>query len=56
MAQKRLMQELLPLQKEKWVHIETDEASLFRWKVGLWVVNPDSVWHGAFLKVCRRLS
>lgn len=54
MAQKRLMQELQPLQKEKWVHIETDETNLFRWKLGLWVVNPDSVWHGAYLKAEMR--
>ncbi|KAF7546776.1 hypothetical protein G7046_g9207 [Stylonectria norvegica] len=56
MAQKRLMQELLPLQKEKWVHIETDDTNLFRWKLGLWVVNPDSVWYGAFLKAEMRFS
>lgn len=51
MAQKRLMQELIPLHKEKWVHIETDEANILRWRLGLWVVNPDSIWHGAYLRV-----
>nr|RBQ94492.1 hypothetical protein FVER53263_04802 [Fusarium verticillioides] len=50
MAQKRLMQELQPLQKEKWVNIETDDSNLLIWKIGLWVVNPDSVWHGAYLR------
>ncbi|KAG5943789.1 hypothetical protein E4U60_006409 [Claviceps pazoutovae] len=50
MAQKRLMQELQALKKEKWVHIEVDELSLMRWKIGLWVVNPDSVWYGAYLR------
>ncbi|KAM0561885.1 hypothetical protein ACHAPJ_003056 [Fusarium lateritium] len=54
MAQKRLMQELQPLQKEKWVNIETDDTNLFKWKLGLWVVNPDSVWHGAYLKAEMR--
>ncbi|KAF4944295.1 hypothetical protein FSARC_14707 [Fusarium sarcochroum] len=54
MAQKRLMQEMQPLQKEKWVNIETDDTNLFRWKLGLWVVNPDSVWHGAYLKAEMR--
>ncbi|KAK7432527.1 hypothetical protein QQZ08_001092 [Neonectria magnoliae] len=54
MAQKRLMQELQPLQKEKWVHIEIDDTNLLRWKLGLWVVNPDSVWHGAYLKAEMR--
>ncbi|KAF4582174.1 ubiquitin-conjugating enzyme, E2 [Ophiocordyceps camponoti-floridani] len=56
MAQKRLMQELIPLHKEKWVHIETDEANLLRWKLGLWVVNPDSVWHGAYLTAEMKFS
>ncbi|UNI18679.1 E2 ubiquitin-conjugating enzyme [Purpureocillium takamizusanense] len=56
MAQKRLMQELIPLHKEKWVHIETDEANILRWKVGLWVVNPDSVWHGAYLRADMKFS
>ncbi|KAK5993639.1 Ubiquitin-conjugating enzyme E2 R2 [Cladobotryum mycophilum] len=50
MAQKRLMQELQSLQKEKWVDIATDETNLLKWDLGLWVVNPDSVWHGAYLK------
>ncbi|KAI8657724.1 UBC core domain-containing protein [Fusarium keratoplasticum] len=54
MAQKRLMQELQPLQKEKWVNIETDDTNLFHWRLGLWVVNPDSVWHGAYLKAEMR--
>ncbi|POR37939.1 Ubiquitin-conjugating enzyme E2-34 kDa [Tolypocladium paradoxum] len=56
MAQKRLMQELIPLHKEKWVHIETDEANILRWKLGLWVVNPDSVWHGAYLRAEMKFS
>ncbi|KAG6037184.1 hypothetical protein E4U41_005273 [Claviceps citrina] len=50
MAQKRLMQELQALQKEKWVHIEADDLNLMRWKIGLWVANPDSVWYGAYLR------
>lgn len=28
-----------------------NEENLFRWGIGLWVVNPDSVWYGAYLKV-----
>ncbi|OAQ85773.1 ubiquitin-conjugating enzyme, E2 [Purpureocillium lilacinum] len=56
MAQKRLMQELIPLHKEKWVHIETDEVNLLRWKLGLWVVNPYSVWHGAYLRAEMKFS
>ncbi|KJZ71901.1 hypothetical protein HIM_08746 [Hirsutella minnesotensis 3608] len=56
MAQKRLMQELISLQKEQWVHIETDETNLLRWKIGLWVVNPDSIWHGAYLRASNHRS
>ncbi|KAL7945543.1 ubiquitin-conjugating enzyme/RWD-like protein [Trichoderma barbatum] len=54
MAQKRLMQELRSLQKEKWVEITTDETNLLKWRIGLWVVNSDSVWHGAFLRAEMR--
>ncbi|KAG6006936.1 hypothetical protein E4U21_006555 [Claviceps maximensis] len=50
MAQKRLMRELQALHREIWCHIEVDNLSIMRWKVGLWVVNPDSVWYGAYLR------
>ncbi|TDZ12915.1 Ubiquitin-conjugating enzyme E2-34 kDa [Colletotrichum spinosum] len=49
-AQKRLMIELQALQKEKWVHIDVDERNVLMWRIGLMVVNPDSVFHGAYLK------
>lgn len=51
MAQKRLMSELQTLQKEKWVHIDVDDRNVLLWKIGLMVVNPDSVFNGAYLKV-----
>lgn len=53
MAQKRLMSELQTLQKEKWVHIDVDERNVMLWKIGLMVVNPDSAFNGAYLKVIR---
>ncbi|KAF5008093.1 hypothetical protein FDECE_5619 [Fusarium decemcellulare] len=34
--------------------MQTDDTNLLRWKLGLWVVNPDSVWHGAYLKAEMR--
>lgn len=34
--------------------VDMDEDNMFRWKLGLWVVNPDSVWHGAYLKAEMR--
>lgn len=51
MAQKRLMSELQTLQKEKWVHIDVDDRNVLMWKIGLMVVNPDSAFNGAYLRV-----
>lgn len=48
-ARQRLMQELAGLQKEPWVNIEEDD-NLFKWRIALMVVNPDSVWSGSYLK------
>ncbi|ROT39216.1 ubiquitin-conjugating enzyme [Sodiomyces alkalinus F11] len=56
MAQKRLMSELQALQKEKWVHVVVDERNLLHWKIGLMVVNPDSVFNGAYLKATMTFS
>ncbi|PKS07977.1 hypothetical protein jhhlp_006589 [Lomentospora prolificans] len=50
MAEKRLMSELQALQKEKWVHIDVNEANIKKWTVGLMVVNPDSVFSGGYFK------
>lgn len=44
------MMELQALQKEKWVHIDVNEADIKRWTVGLMVVNPDSVFSGGYFK------
>lgn len=33
--------------------LQTDDSSILKWKLGLWVVNPDSIWHGAYLKVLQ---
>lgn len=49
-AKQRLMSEYKALQKEKWVEIDFDEASLFKWTLGLVVINPDSAFSGAYLK------
>lgn len=56
MAQKRLMSELQTLQKEKWVHIDVDDRNVLMWKIGLMVVNPDSAFNGAYLRVSRLLT
>lgn len=49
-AKNRLMSELKALDKEKWVNIEVSEGGLFRWDVGLMVVNPDSAFNGGYFK------
>jgi len=54
MALKRLTQEIGPLEKEKWVNIQPDDSNMLRWRLGLWVVNPESVWHGAYFKADMR--
>ncbi|OAA58951.1 ubiquitin conjugating enzyme [Niveomyces insectorum RCEF 264] len=47
-AKQRLMSEMHSLQKEKWVNIEADD--LFRWRIGLMVINPDSDFYGGYFK------
>lgn len=58
-AKNRLMSEYKDLAKEKWVHIELDDAAIFKWEVGLMVINTDSVFNGGYFKVrslCYLLS
>jgi len=50
-AERRLMSELQQLRKEKWVHLDFDDANMRKWNLGLMVVNPDSVFRGAYFKV-----
>jgi len=49
-ARQRLMNEYKTLSNEKWLKLELDEASLFKWEIALFVINPDSVFNGACLK------
>ncbi|CAL3965786.1 hypothetical protein PZA11_002646 [Diplocarpon coronariae] len=49
-AKQRLMSEYKGLEKEKWVNIELKEGALFKWNIGLMVVNPESSFDGAYLK------
>jgi ubiquitin-conjugating enzyme E2 R len=44
------MNEYKALEKEKWVNIELNEGALFKWDIGLIVINPDSAFNGAYLK------
>ncbi|ERS98724.1 ubiquitin-conjugating enzyme E2 R [Sporothrix schenckii 1099-18] len=53
-AKQRLMSELNALQKEKWLNIEADD--LFRWRVSLMIINPDSVFYGGYFNGEIRFS
>jgi ubiquitin-conjugating enzyme E2 R len=49
-AERMLMNELKELQKENWVDVEPHDGNLFLWDVALIVVNPTSLYSGAYLK------
>jgi ubiquitin-conjugating enzyme E2 R len=44
------MSELKALDKEKWVNVEIEDGGLFKWNVGLMVINPDSAFDGGYFK------
>ncbi|OBT67197.1 hypothetical protein VE03_02752 [Pseudogymnoascus sp. 23342-1-I1] len=51
MAKTRLMNELQALQKEKWCTVEPyGGTNIFKWTVGLMVVNSDSYYDGGYFK------
>lgn len=45
-----MMSELKALDKEKWVNVEIEDGGLFKWNVGLMVINPDSAFDGGYFK------
>ncbi|TVY42969.1 Ubiquitin-conjugating enzyme E2-34 kDa [Lachnellula subtilissima] len=50
-AKQRLMSEYKALEREKWLKIELcDGGSLFRWNIGLIVVNSESAFNGGYFK------
>lgn len=50
-AAARLMSELQQLQKEKWLNVDLIRDNIFRWDIGLIVLNQDSAFKNAYLKV-----
>ena len=50
MAEKILMSEFKSLSKEPWTNIELINENIFEWHVALIVLNPDSLYCGAFFK------
>ncbi|RKF82194.1 Ubiquitin-conjugating enzyme E2-34 kDa [Golovinomyces cichoracearum] len=49
-ARQRLLNEYKGFSKEKWVNIKLDKDNIFKWSISLIVVNPESVFDGAYLK------
>ncbi|KAH6684480.1 ubiquitin-conjugating enzyme/RWD-like protein [Halenospora varia] len=49
-AKQRLMSEYKALEKEKWANVELKDGSLFRWTIGLMVINPESAFNGGYFK------
>lgn len=49
-AKHRLMTEFGSLQKEKWVNADLVHDNVFRWRMGLIVVNPESAFDGGYFK------
>ncbi|KAI0391271.1 ubiquitin-conjugating enzyme/RWD-like protein [Xylariaceae sp. FL0594] len=49
-AKNRLMIELKELAKEKWVNIDLVKDNIFRWRLGLIVLNPESAFNGGYFK------
>ncbi|PQE16714.1 Ubiquitin-conjugating enzyme E2 protein [Rutstroemia sp. NJR-2017a BBW] len=49
-AKNRLMSEYKGLVKEKWVNVELNEGALFKWTIGLMVINSESAFNGAYFK------
>ncbi|KAE8151121.1 ubiquitin-conjugating enzyme/RWD-like protein [Aspergillus avenaceus] len=54
MAERILMNEYKTLAKEPWVNIELEGEDIFRWTVGLIVLNPDSLYYGGYFKASMK--
>lgn len=48
------MNEYKTLAKEPWVNIELENEDIFRWTVGLIVLNPDSLYYGGYFKASMK--
>lgn len=49
-AKHRLMSEMQTLAKEKWVNIDLVNGNILKWRLGLVVVNSESVFNGGYFK------
>ncbi|KAI5862926.1 ubiquitin-conjugating enzyme/RWD-like protein [Durotheca rogersii] len=49
-AKHRLMTEMQQLEKENWVNIDLANGNIFRWRLGLMVINSTSAFNGGYFK------
>ncbi|KAB8076474.1 ubiquitin-conjugating enzyme/RWD-like protein [Aspergillus leporis] len=54
MAERILMNEYKTLAKEPWVNIDLEDEDIFRWTIGLIVLNPDSLYYGGYFKASMK--
>ncbi|ODM20811.1 hypothetical protein SI65_03864 [Aspergillus cristatus] len=48
MAERILMNEYKSLTQEDWVNIDLQNEDMFNWKIGLIVLNPESMYYGGY--------
>merc|ERR1712187_442000 len=48
MAERILMNEYKSLAQENWVNIDLQNDDIFNWKIGLIVLNPESLYYGGY--------
>ncbi|KAF7589949.1 hypothetical protein BBP40_003488 [Aspergillus hancockii] len=54
MAERILMNEYKTLAKEPWVNIDLEDEDIFKWTIGLIVLNPDSLYYGGYFKASMK--
>ncbi|KAL3439119.1 ubiquitin-conjugating enzyme/RWD-like protein [Aspergillus tetrazonus] len=54
MAERILMNEFKALSQEPWANVELQNDDIFRWTIGLIVLNPDSLFYGGYFKASMK--
>ncbi|EPE34654.1 UBC-like protein [Glarea lozoyensis ATCC 20868] len=49
-SKQRLMAEYKTLDKEKWLNIELSDGGIFKWVIGIMVINPESAFDGGYFQ------
>ncbi|EHK99967.1 putative Ubiquitin-conjugating enzyme E2-34 kDa [Glarea lozoyensis 74030] len=50
-SKQRLMAEYKTLDKEKWLNIELSDGGIFKWVIGIMVINPESAFDGGYFQI-----